>query len=82
VKDLIVQLAVVGTERIADLDRRFAALVDAQIKSEDHIAKLAEANTRLVEGQAHTDERLSALIDVVDRWIRERRNGQSAPGVE
>lgn len=49
-----------------DTRDRYNALVDAQIKSEEKIAQLAQA-------QAHTDRRLDALIDI----IREGRNGKS-----
>lgn len=66
VKDLIVQLAVTGRDRFADHDRKISALLDAQIKSEDRLARLAEA-------QAQTDQRLRALIDL----IREGRNGHN-----
>ncbi|MCI0625586.1 MAG: hypothetical protein L0387_28730 [Acidobacteria bacterium] len=88
------QPAVAGRDRSADHDRKIAALVDAQIKSdyEERIAKvakaqeqtdealkrLAEAQQPHEEAQARTDERLNALRDIVDRWIRERRNGASA----
>lgn len=45
---------------------RHAALIDAQARTDDALARLAEA-------QAHTDSRLDALIDIV----REGRNGKS-----
>jgi hypothetical protein len=40
---------------------------------EQRFAKLTDALTTLAEGQAHTDRRLDALIDIV----REGRNGRS-----
>jgi chromosome segregation ATPase len=57
----------------ANSEARIAALADAQIKTEEALVKLAEAHTKLAESQAHTDQRLDALIDVV----RELRNGKS-----
>jgi hypothetical protein len=50
----------------ANSESRIAALADAQIKT-------AGALVRLAETQAHTDQRLDALIDIV----RELRNGKS-----
>jgi len=77
VKDLITQLAVAGRDRFADHDRQIAALVDSQIKSEERMAKVEETLKRIAEAQEHGDKRLNALIEIVDRWIRERRNGGS-----
>jgi predicted component of type VI protein secretion system len=42
----------------SNLNAKIEALVDAQIRTEDALARLAEA-------QAHTDKRLDALIDIV-----------------
>ena len=78
VKDLITQLAVAGRDRFADHDRKIAALADSQIKSEERMAEVDETLKRIAAAQEHGDERLNALIEVVDRWIRERRNGGSA----
>jgi chromosome segregation ATPase len=58
-------------EAQANSEAKIAALADAQIKTEDALVRLAEAHTKLAESQAHTDQRLDALIDVV----RELRNG-------
>ena len=59
----------------ADSEAKIAALADAQIKTEEALAKLAEAQARaeerLSEAQAHTEQRLDALIDIV----REMREG-------
>jgi hypothetical protein len=54
-------------------EAKIAALADAQIKTESALLRLAEAHTKLAESQAHTDQRLDALIDIV----RELRNGKS-----
>ncbi len=39
--------------------------------------EFAAAQAELSAGQKHTDERLSALIDMVERDISERRNGNA-----
>ena len=61
---------------------RYNALVDAQLKSEAKIAAVAEAQLHLTEaqqnlteGQQRTDDRLNALIDIVDRHITGHGNG-------
>ncbi|SRR5260370_13405680 len=66
-----------------DMRDRYNALVDAQLKSETKIAAVAEAQLRLTEsqqslteGQQHTDDRLNALIDIVDRHITGHDNGK------
>ena len=59
---------------VSNLDRKMEALVDAQIRSEDEMKELREA-------QKNTDERLSAFIDTVERLISERRNGGGKGGV-
>jgi predicted negative regulator of RcsB-dependent stress response len=76
-KDLITRLAVVGRDRLSDHDAKIAALINAQLASEERISKVAEAQLRLTEAQAQTDERLNALINLVERFITEKRNGRS-----
>jgi hypothetical protein len=67
-------------------ERKIAALADAQIRTEDALARLSEAQRQtevamarltdkmaeLATQQAHTDQRLDALIDIV----REGREGR------
>jgi len=60
-------------EAQANSEAKIAALADAQIKTEEALVRLAEAHAKLAESQAHTDQRLDALIDIV----REGRNGKS-----
>ncbi|MGA9995760.1 MAG: hypothetical protein WBP93_10110 [Pyrinomonadaceae bacterium] len=69
---LLTELALSADERmdtfdssLANLTTKLEALADAQIRTEDAMARLAEA-------QARTNERLDALIDIV----RKDRNGQ------
>jgi hypothetical protein len=60
-------------EAQANSEAKIAALADAQIKTEDALVQLTQAHTKLAESQAHTDQRLDGLIDIV----RELRNGKS-----
>lgn len=54
-------------------DDKITIMIDAQIKNEERFAKLAQAQTELLQSQTHTDRRLDALIDIV----KEGRNGKS-----
>ena len=47
-------------------------LTDAQQKLTEEQKKLAEAQQKLAEAQLHTEDRLSALIGVVDDLVRNR----------
>ena len=73
-----------GDERISRLDRIVKLMISAGRRTRRHVremderfeqrfARLTDALTKLAEGQAHTDRRLDALIDIV----REGRNGKS-----
>lgn len=73
-----------GDERISRLDRIVKLMISAGRRTRRHVremderfelrfARLTDALTTLAEGQAHTDRRLDALIDIV----REGRNGKS-----
>ena len=50
-------------ERVDDIDERISALVDSQVRTEENVKK--------------TDENLRNLVAVVDRYLREDRNGNS-----
>ncbi|CAN5352602.1 hypothetical protein BH18ACI2_BH18ACI2_04410 [soil metagenome] len=61
----------------------FGKLTEAQIRqaeaqkiSDTKMAELAEAQKQTDEQMRHTDERLSALINVVERYFSDRRNGK------
>ena len=71
--------------RLTRLEDAFATLVNiARITderldtTESRLATLTEKMIALAEAQVYTDERLSALIDVVERYISRDGNG-SAP---
>jgi len=54
-------------------NEKITILIDAQVKNEDRFAALATAQTKLTDSQAHTDHRLDALIDIINK----KRNGES-----
>ena len=56
-------------------DEKIIVMIDAQIANEERFAKLAEAQVRMADSQAHSDRRLDALIDIVREW----RSGGTAP---
>jgi hypothetical protein len=70
----IVRLAVrAGLRERRDTREKINALIDAHIKTEEAMTRMAEAQANMAEAQAHTDKRLDALIDIV----RDSRNGKS-----
>ena|ERR1041384_165831 len=56
--------------RIAQLEERATALVDAQIRTEAHVRDIGASVKK-------TDESFRNLIAVVDRYFSEGRNGRS-----
>jgi hypothetical protein len=56
--------------RIVELEERVMALVDAQIRTEEHVRDIGASVKK-------TDESLRNLIAVVDRYFSEGRNEQS-----
>ena len=73
-KDIVARLANSSLQRIENLENKVSSLVDAQIKTEGNVSTLAEKMVELTEAQAHTDQRLNVLIDI----ISEGRNGKSS----
>jgi hypothetical protein len=52
-----------------ELDAKFAALVDSQMRTEEFVRRLSERGEK-------TDEAVRNLTDVVDRHLRDHRNGE------
>lgn len=50
----------------AETERKIAALVDAQIRTEDALARLTTKMSDLADAQAHTDATFNALALKVD----------------
>ena len=72
------------TERVNKLSEKVdrtadsvAALLTIAEIHEREITAVSEAQTRTDEQRAETDKRLNALIEIVKRYISERRNGNA-----
>jgi chromosome segregation ATPase len=61
---------VVLTDRVDKVTERLDRLTERIDKLADRVDKLALTVAELTEAQKHTDERLNALIHVVDDFIR------------
>ena len=82
-EQLLTRLVNVTHEGFKDVNAKIDALVDSQIGlSQSHVrlseahVRLSEAQAQLSEGQARTDEALRNLTVLVDRYFRDRGNGQ------
>jgi DNA repair exonuclease SbcCD ATPase subunit len=72
-ENLLGRLAAATTAGFKELTEKVSSVIDAQIKTEENVSSLAQRMTELAESQAHTDQRLNVIIDI----IREGRNGQT-----
>lgn len=63
--DLIVDYQIKNEERFQQNEKRFQ-------QNEERFARLAEAQIRLADSQAHSDQKLRALIDIVRRGHHRR----------
>lgn len=52
-------------------------LTQTQERTVSNVAELTEKITTLAEAQAHTDQRVNALINAFERFLEERRNGEN-----
>lgn len=84
IEDIVGRLGNVTLNGFENVEAKISALVDAQIKTEANIGKMAaaqeqmaEAQKQMAEAQTSTDERLNLLINVVERQISEGRNGNA-----
>jgi hypothetical protein len=71
---LMVKAGLRARRQTREQDEKIGILIDAQIKNEERFGKLAEAQIRLTDSQTHTDQRLDALIDIIQKG----RNGNSS----
>jgi small-conductance mechanosensitive channel len=65
-------------KRMNQLERGFVSLFNVVSDSARIQKEMAESQKELQAQQAHTDERLSALINVVEKFISEGRNGRNS----
>ena len=65
-------------KRMNQLERGFVSLFNVVTETAKIQKELAESQREIQIQQAHTDERLSALINVVEKVISEGRNGRSS----
>jgi len=65
-------------KRMNQLERGFVSLFNVVTETAKIQKELAESQRETQIQQAHTDERLSALINVVEKVISEGRNGRSS----
>jgi hypothetical protein len=70
----------VVTKYRTETNRRFDALLDAQIRTEEHLARLASGQAQMANGQsqfadaqARTEEKLARLADAQGRTEQELR---------
>jgi septal ring factor EnvC (AmiA/AmiB activator) len=64
-------------QRADELDAKIAALVDAQMRTEENVRKTEENVRKTEENVRKTDESLRNLMAVVDRYFNGGRNGNS-----
>lgn len=65
-------------KRMNQLERGFVSLFNVVSDTAKIQKEMAESQKELQAQQAHTDERLSALINVVEKFIGEGRNGRNS----
>lgn len=73
--EVFIGFANVTQEGFNNVNAKLNALVDAQIRTEEHLLRIEGNVERTDMNLARTDENLRSLISVVDRHIREGRNG-------
>jgi ABC-type transporter Mla subunit MlaD len=71
------RLANASLDRIERIERVLGALAEAQVKTEANVSALTAAQMHTDKKLVETDERLSSLITVVERYISEGRNGNA-----
>ncbi|MBI2816882.1 MAG: hypothetical protein HYX72_08070 [Acidobacteria bacterium] len=73
--ELLTRLVNVTFTGFKDVNGKIDALVDAQMRTDATVRTLSAKVDVLVDSQIRTEENLRNLSDVVDRHIREGRNG-------
>ncbi len=65
-----------GESRISRLEGTFVTLFNTVSKLSDTVSELAKSQRNVIESQVGTDERLNSLINVVERYVSQGRNGK------
>ncbi len=73
---ILTVVGIVGKLTVAQ-EHTWAALERTDAKLSERDAKFSERMDRLAEAQANTDERLNALIGIVERYFSDGRDGKS-----
>jgi ABC-type transporter Mla subunit MlaD len=72
---LVTSLARVTHAGFTQINEKVTILVDAQVRTEERVSVMTENVSNLAKSQADSDERLNALINVVERYVS-GRNGK------
>lgn len=64
-------------KRMSQLERGFVSLFNVVTETAKIQKELAESQKEIQTQQAHTDDRLNALINVVEKFISDGRNGRN-----
>ncbi len=65
-------------KRMSQLERGFVSLFNVVTETAKIQKELAESQKEIQAQQAHTDDRLNALINVVEKFISDGRNGRNS----
>ena len=72
---IVTRLANVTHVGFTEVNAKINALVDAQIRTEENLTRTEENLTRTDKNLDRTDESLRNLTALVDRYLRDGRNG-------
>ena len=71
------ELAAKSDARTSDLDRYFRMLTELTVHADDRMDEFDKRLSALAEAQERTESNLNILVNTVERYISEGRNGQS-----
>ncbi len=74
--ELLREAQVKGESRITRLDGAFVSLYNTVSKLSDTVGELSGSVGELSKAQGRTDERLNTLINVIERYLSNGRNGR------
>ncbi len=74
--ELLREAQVKGESRITRLEGAFVSLYNTVSKLSDTVGELSGSVGELSKAQGRTDERLNTLINVIERYLSNGRNGR------